>query len=90
MHDDSAQSDYHNYEECEWRLLHSDMAEKEGYIIRNEMGNPPYLLPFEIRDLRFLIVPDEETKQKFLEDRRYKQGRHSPIRTLTIEEYAQI
>lgn len=55
------------YDEMEWRILHSDLLEREGYIIKAKQGSDLFL-KLAPNDIKIIVFPNHKVKKMALED----------------------
>lgn len=71
------------YEEMEWRLVYDERSTH----FRHDESKDGYRLPFEAKDVRVIIFPDENARRQSLSDKVFKDyfAEHLPIMA-TVEE----
>jgi len=60
--------DFKIMDEAEWRIVYTDRAYEEGRLRKTELEQPKSKIPFTQRELRILVLPDEETRMLALDD----------------------
>lgn len=61
-------TDLQYYEEMEWRVVHLERLEREGYIIPDDKQRGLFRLTFEPDDVKILIFPDRKTQKSALKN----------------------
>lgn len=60
--------DYKFLDELEWRIVYTDRAFNEGKIVKTNLSEPKYKIPFTQDELKILILPDDYTRRNALND----------------------
>ena len=82
----SSSDDYENLNENEWRIVHTYMCEKAGLIKATGMVRPNYKIPLSPTDIKMIVLPDSQTRDKVLSDTRiaeWFEKRFPPLLTVT-------
>jgi hypothetical protein len=81
--------DYRYIDEFEWRIVHTHQQQAAGRIVPTGQARPKYRVPITIEDLKMVIVPDSEVRDRAVETiQRWSSGRVPPV--LTIDEVEQM
>lgn len=55
------------YDEMEWRIIHSDLLEREGWVSKSKQNKRLYL-KFGANYIKIIIFPNRKTKEMAIED----------------------
>lgn len=78
--------DFTYLDENEWRIIHNHLQERANRLVATDLDKPRYRVPFERKDLKMVILPDEETRTAAMRDERISIWLDNALPLLTVDE----